>query len=62
MRLRMRKSLFFILFTAAFLQSGLCQSSSPSYYMQDEFSIASPGAYKYGLLSQNYIEAGSLLS
>ncbi len=49
MRLRMRKSLFFILFTAAFLQSGLCQSSSPSYYMQDEFSIASPGAYKYGL-------------
>ncbi len=27
----------------------LCQSQLPSYYLQDEFNIASPGAYKYGL-------------
>jgi protease-4 len=25
------------------------QSQTPSYYIQDEFGIASPGAYKYGL-------------
>ncbi len=49
MRLRMKKSALIILFLTAFFQSGLCQSSSPSYYIQDEFGIASPGAYKYGL-------------
>lgn len=49
MRLSMKKSALFILFLAAVFQSGLCQSSSPSYYSQDEFGIASPGAYKYGL-------------
>ncbi len=45
----MKKSAILILFLSVFFQSGLCQSSSPSYYLQDEFGIASPGAYKYGL-------------
>ena len=27
----------------------LSQSQLPSYYLQDEFGAASPGAYKYGL-------------
>ena len=44
----MKKSALLILFLSLFFQSGLCQSYSP-YYTQDEFDIASPGAYKYGL-------------
>ncbi|HSD64825.1 MAG TPA: hypothetical protein VLB50_13565, partial [Ignavibacteriaceae bacterium] len=37
--------LFFILFSSILL----CQSQLPSYYLQDEFSIASPTSYRYGL-------------
>ncbi len=45
----MKKCAMFILLAAVFFQTGLSQTFSPSYYTQDEFGIASPGAYKYGL-------------
>lgn len=45
----MKQVINFILFLTIVSASAFCQSQSPSYYQQDEFSIASPGAYKYGL-------------
>ena len=45
----MKKFFTLSVFIVVFSFSALCQSQSPSYYSQDEFGIASPGAYKYGL-------------
>ena len=45
MKLIQKLLLLLIIIPAA----ALCQSQLPSYYLQDEFNIASPGAYKYGL-------------
>lgn len=38
-----------MLFMVIIAAPAFCQSQTPSYYQQDEFNIASPGAYKYGL-------------
>ena len=45
----MKKFSCLFLFLMVISQMVFCQSQTPSYYIQDEFNIASPGAYKYGL-------------
>lgn len=45
--MKLVKKLFFLLITLS--STAICQSQLPSYYLQDEFNLASPGAYKYGL-------------
>lgn len=45
----MKQFSYLLLFMLIVSQSLFCQSQTPSYYIQDEFSTASPGAYKYGL-------------
>ncbi len=45
----MKKIFTLSMFLVVFSLPALCQTQSPSYYSQDEFGMASPGAYKYGL-------------
>jgi protease IV len=43
------KTVIIFLFVIILSASAYSQSQLPSYYLQDEFNIASPGAYKFGL-------------
>ena len=45
----MKKVFNILLFAAVISAPAFCQSQTPSYFQQDEFGIASPGAYKYGI-------------
>jgi protease-4 len=45
----MKKIFTLILSLIVISPAMFCQSQTPSYYAADEFGIASPGAYKYGL-------------
>jgi protease IV len=45
----MKQVIILLLFLVIVSTSAFCQSQTPSYYQQDEFDLASPGAYKLGL-------------